>query len=116
MASMVMFMNTKQSRLVKLMALEGDFPFYGDGSNPTRQCLYELMKTGRYAMLDESLARQYNVSSEDSIKIGNIHFKMAGVVEKFPGGGALTATLAPAVYISLHALDSTGLVQYRKPG
>ena len=30
MASMVMFMNTGQSRLVKLTALEGDFPFYGD--------------------------------------------------------------------------------------
>ncbi|HRE67927.1 MAG TPA: FtsX-like permease family protein [Cyclobacteriaceae bacterium] len=111
MASMVMFMNTKQSRLVKLMALEGDFPFYGTVVTQPANA-YTLMKTGRYAMLDESLARQYNVSSEDSIKIGNIHFKMAGVVEKFPGGGALTATLAPAVYISLHALDSTGLVQY----
>src|SRR5882672_4712259 len=29
MASMVMFMNTRQSRLIKLTALEGDFPFYG---------------------------------------------------------------------------------------
>jgi putative ABC transport system permease protein len=37
---------------------------------------------------------------------------MAGVVTKIPGGGAITATIAPAIYISLSALDSTGLIQY----
>lgn len=111
MASMVMFMNTRQPRLVKIVALEGEFPFYGKLETLPANA-YELVKTGKYAMLDESLARQYEVSSEDSIKIGTQHFKVAGVVEKFPGGGALTSTLAPAVYISLTALDSTGLVQY----
>ncbi|HRG10437.1 MAG TPA: ABC transporter permease, partial [Cyclobacteriaceae bacterium] len=51
MASMVMFMNTKQSRLVKLTALQGDFPFYGEVITQPANA-YELMKTGRYAMLD----------------------------------------------------------------
>lgn len=111
MASMVMFMNTQQSRLVKLTALQGDFPFYGALVTQPANA-YELVKTGRFAMLDESLASQYQVSSEDSIKIGNKMFKVAGVVQKIPGGGGLTSTLAPAVYISLSALDSTGLVQY----
>ncbi|MCA6366499.1 MAG: FtsX-like permease family protein [Cytophagales bacterium] len=111
MASMVMFMNTQQSRLVKLTAMKGDFPFYGEMTTFPSNA-YELMKTGRYAMMDESLASQYQVSSEDSIKVGNKIFKMAGVVTKIPGGGGLTSTLAPAVYISLDALDSTGLVQF----
>lgn len=111
MASMVMFMNTQQSRLVKLTAMKGDFPFYGEMATFPSNA-NELMKTGRYAMMDESLASQYQVSSEDSIKVGNKIFKMAGVVTKIPGGGGLTSTLAPAVYISLDALDSTGLVQF----
>jgi putative ABC transport system permease protein len=111
MASMVMFMNTQQSRLVKLTAMKGDFPFYGEMATFPSNA-YELMKTGRYAMMDESLASQYQVSSEDSIKVGTKIFKMAGVVTKIPGGGGLTSTLAPAVYISLDALDSTGLVQF----
>ena len=111
MASMVMFMNTKQSRLIKLTALEGEFPFYGKIVTQPANA-YELMKKGNYALLDESLARQYEVSSDDTIKLGTRNFIVAGVVEKFPGGGALTATLAPAVYISLAALDSTGLVQF----
>ncbi len=111
MASMVMFMNTGKSRLVKLTALQGDFPFYGkmvtQPDNASR-----LMKSGRYAMLDESLAHQFEMSSEDSVKIGNTMFKVAGVVTKIPGGGALTSTLAPSVYIAMDALDSTGLVQF----
>ncbi len=111
MASMVMFMNSRQSRLIKLTALEGDFPFYGKLEVKPADA-YSLMRTGRYAMLDESLATQYEVSSDDSIKVGNLMFRVAGVVTKIPGGGALTATLAPAVYISMDALDSTGLIQY----
>src|SRR5260221_13370067 len=105
------FIRRSMSRLIKLTALQGDFPFYGE-LRPKPPQAYDLMKTGRYAMLDESLATQYEVSSDDSIKIGNSVFKVAGVVTKIPGGGALTATLAPAVYISLDALDSTGLVQF----
>jgi putative ABC transport system permease protein len=111
MASMVMFINTHQSRLIKLTAISGDFPFYG--TLETRPAnANALMKTGHYAMLDESLATQFDVSSDDSIKIGNSLFRVAGIVTKIPGGGALTATLAPAVYISMDALDSTGLVQF----
>ena len=111
MASMVMFMPTRQSRLIKLTALYGDFPFYGELETYPANAM-QVMKQGRFAMLDESLATQYNVSSEDSLKIGNVVFKVAGVVKKIPGGGGLTATLAPAVYISLTELDSTGLVQF----
>ncbi len=111
MASMVMFMNSRQSRLVKLMALQGDFPFYGQLVTAPVDA-YQRMQEGEYAMLDETLATQYEISSDDSLKIGNRIFKVAGVVKKIPGGGELTSTLAPAVYISMRSLDSTGLVQF----
>ncbi len=111
MASMVMFINSGQSRLVKVTALQGAFPFYGEMQTQPLNA-YQLVQTGKFVMMDESLASQYNVSSEDSIKVGTKMFKMAGIVKKIPGGGGLTSTLAPAVYISLPALDSTGLVQF----
>ncbi len=111
MASMVMFMNTGQSRLVKVTALYGDFPFYGKLETQPVDAVKQL-PLGHFVMLDESLARQYEISSEDSLKIGNKFFKVAGVVNKIPGGGVLTSTLAPSVYISMEALDSTGLVQF----
>ncbi len=111
MASMVMFMNTGNSRLVKVTGLEGAFPFYGQMITKPSNA-YDKVKTGRYIMLDESLATQYEVSSNDSIKVGNKIFIVAGVVTKIPGGGGLTSTLAPAVYVSLSALDSAGLIQF----
>ena len=111
MASMVMFMNNRQSRLVRLVALEGNFPFYGKIETVPEDS-YAKVKTGRWAMLDESLASQYEVSTDDSIKVGNITFKVAGVVRRFPGGTGILSSFTPSVYISHAKLDSTGLIQY----
>jgi putative ABC transport system permease protein len=111
MASMVMFMNTGNSRLVKVTGLEGPFPFYGQMMTKPADA-YAKTQTGNYVMLDESLATQYEVSSNDSIKVGSKIFIVSGVVTKIPGGGGLTSTLAPAVYVSMSALDSTGLIQF----
>lgn len=111
MASMVMFLHSKQSRLVRLVALEGNFPFYGK-IETIPEDTYEKVKTGRWAMLDESLASQYEVSTNDTLKIGNNFFMVAGVVRRFPGGSGILSTFTPSVYISHSELDSTGLIQY----
>jgi putative ABC transport system permease protein len=111
MASMVLFLNNGQSRLIRLVALKGDFPFYGAIETKPANA-YAQMKTGNYAMLDESLASQYEVSSGDSIRVGNSVFKVAGVVTKIPGGGGIMTTFTPSVYISYDKLDSTRLVQF----
>lgn len=111
MASMVLFLNNNQSRLIRLVALKGPFPFYGKIDTQPADT-YELVKSGGYAMLDETLASQYEVSSGDSLRLGNMVFKVAGVVNEIPGGGGILATFTPSVYISMKDLDSTGLVQY----
>jgi putative ABC transport system permease protein len=111
MASMVLFYNSGQSRLIRLIAIDGPFPFYGELETQPANT-YELMRKGGHAMLDESLASQYEVSSGDSIKIGNTTFSVSGIVTKIPGGGGLQSTFTPTVYIAMSELDSTGLVQY----
>lgn len=111
MASMVLFVRSGQSRLIRLVALTGPFPFYGKiETKPTNA--YEQMKQGGVALMDENLASQYEVSSGDSIKVGNRYFNVAGVVTKIPGGGGLMTTFTPSVYINMADLDSTGLVQF----
>jgi len=110
-SSMVLFKNSGRTRLVRLVALYGDFPFYGELKTLPENA-YAQMKTGAYTIMDEALASQYEVSSGDSVKIGNTVFPVAGVVTKIPGGGGLAATFAPSVYIALSQLDSTGLVQF----
>jgi len=111
MASMVLFLHNGQSRLIRLVAFEGPFPFYGKIETQPADA-YEKIKTGRYAMMDETLASQFEVSSDDSLRLGNTVFKVAGVVSNIPGGGGIMASFTPSIYISMNELDSTGLVQY----
>ncbi len=111
MASMVLFLNSGQSRLIRLVALSGPFPFYGKIETLPVDA-YSQIASGRYAMLDETLASQFEVSSGDSIRIGNSVFIVSGVVTQIPGGGGIMASFTPSVYISMAELDSTGLVQY----
>jgi putative ABC transport system permease protein len=111
MASMVLFLHSGNSRLIRLVALQGEFPFYGKLETLPENAL-ATMKAGGYALLDETLASQYEVSSGDSIKIGNSKFPVAGIVTKIPGGGGILSTFTPSVYISMADLDSTKLVQY----
>ncbi|MBX2971128.1 MAG: ABC transporter permease [Cyclobacteriaceae bacterium] len=111
MASMVLFKQSGQSRLIRLVALEGDFPFYGAIETLPANA-YSLMREQGYALLDETLASQYEVSSGDTIKVGNSFFEVAGVVTKIPGGGGILSTFRPSVYIAMSQLDSTGLVQF----
>lgn len=111
MASMVLFLHNNQSRLIRLVAIKGDFPFYGKIETQPADA-YAKLKSGKYAMLDESLASQYEVSSDDSLRVGNSVFKVAGVVSRIPGGGGIMSTFTPSVYISMDDLDSTRLIQF----
>ncbi len=111
MASMVLFLNNGQSRLIRLVAISGPFPFYGKIETQPDDA-FSKIKQGKIAVMDETLATQYEVSSDDSIRIGKSVFKVAGVVTKIPGGGGIMASFTPSVYISMSELDSTGLVQF----
>jgi putative ABC transport system permease protein len=111
MASMVLFLNNNQSRLIRLVALSGPFPFYGQIETLPVNA-YQKLSEGKFAMLDETLASQFEVSSGDSLRIGNTVFTVSGTVSKIPGGGGIMASFTPSVYISMNELDSTRLVQY----
>ncbi|MEZ4944510.1 MAG: FtsX-like permease family protein [Cyclobacteriaceae bacterium] len=111
MASMVLFMKNKQSRLVRVMGIDGPYPFYGEVETLPANA-YSKINDGRFVILDETLASQYEVSYDDTVKIGNSFFKVAGVVQKIPGGGGVLSTFTPSVYISMQELDSTGLIQF----
>jgi putative ABC transport system permease protein len=111
MASMVMFLRDSSSRLIRLAAYSKDFPFYGKWETLPENAIHDLHRGG-FALLDEALATQYEVSSGDLLKLGTKVFRVAGVVQRLPGGGGILTTLTPSIYISLDDLDATGLVQF----
>jgi putative ABC transport system permease protein len=110
-ASMVFFPKNNGTRLIQVMALDGPFPFYGAVELLDKRDFHGFYK-GDGAMIDESLAIQYNIHINDSLKLGNTKFLITGIVTRFPGNTNISATFAPAVYIPYHKLESTGLIQF----
>ena len=111
-ASMVLFLTPQGgTRLVQVIAGEGNYPFYGEIEELPEGAMSTL-KEGRNVVIDESLAMQFEVSSGDSLKLGNLTFVVQGIIKSMPGTNAVAATFAPSVYISLEYLEDTGLIQY----
>ena len=111
-ASMVLFMNVHGgTRLIQVVAKEGEFPFYGDVKALPVDALQSIYK-GKYAVIDENLAVQYEVSSGDSLKLGNSVFEVTGIVQSMPGNNAVSTSFTPSIYISEQYLEETGLIQY----
>jgi putative ABC transport system permease protein len=107
-ASMVLFPKTENLRLAQVRALEGSFPFYGSIETVPANKFKDL-QNGRYALVDQTLLIQFNAQPGDSIRIGNLTFKIIGGLEKIPGQSGIAATVAPAIYIPFRFLEQTGL-------
>lgn len=109
-ASMIYFPKSEGTRLVQIRALKGDFPYYGSLETTPVEAARSF-RTGQEALVDKTLMLQYNAKVGDSVKIGNLLFRIAGVLLKAPGQTGLSASIAPAVYIPLDYLEQTGLSQ-----
>ncbi len=109
-ASMIYFQKNGGTRLVNVRALSGDFPYYGD-IETTPKTASRSFRLGRQALVDKTLMLQYDAKPGDSIKVGEVIFEIAGVLNKAPGQTGFTASVAPIVYIPLSYLQETGLSQ-----
>lgn len=109
-ASMVLFPKNNGTRLVQIKALEGDFPYYG-ALETTPEIAGKEFRTGKMALVDRTLALQFNARVGDSINVGKVSFKIAGVLNKAPGQTGIQSSVAPVVYIPMQYLQQTGLIQ-----
>ncbi len=109
-ASMVLFAKSGGTRLVQVRALGGDFPYYG-----TLETLPKTAGTafrlGQQALVDKTLMLQFDAEVGDSVKVGEVMFEIAGILERAPGQSGISTTVAPAVFIPLEYLSATGLNQ-----
>ena len=111
-ASMALFMNVHGgARLVQVIAKEGNFPFYGQ-VKALPEDAFSNLKEGKNIVLDENLAIQYEVSSGDSIKLGQTIFKVQGIIQSMPGNNAIATSFTPSIYIPMSELEGTGLIQF----
>jgi len=109
-ASMIYFPTNQGTRLVQIRALQGDFPYYGSiETNPLQAA--NKFRNDKMALVDRTLMLQFNAHVNDSIKVGNLTFLIAGVLNKAPGQTGISTSVAPIVYIPLRYLQQTGLTE-----
>ncbi|QHS57961.1 FtsX-like permease family protein [Mucilaginibacter sp. 14171R-50] len=107
--SMVLFTKSQNTRLVQVKALQGSFPYYGSLETTPAQAGISFKK-GKNALVDKTLMLQFNAKVNDSIKVGNETFLIAGILNKAPGQTGISSGIAPVVYIPMQYLDKTGLI------
>lgn len=110
-ASMVFFPKNRGTRLIQAIAIEGDFPFYGEiGMTEGSDIL--PFRSGSAALIDETLAIQYIIKIGDSLRLGRGVFMITGIVTSFPGKTSINADIQPSVYLPYERLEATGLIQF----
>ena len=109
-ASMIYFVKNQGSRLVQIRALEGNYPYYGSIETSPASAA-NAFKSRQEALVDRTVMLQFGARTGDSIKVGEVTFKIAGVLDKAPGQTGVSATVAPVVYIPLSYLAQTGLTK-----
>jgi putative ABC transport system permease protein len=108
--SMVYFPKGGGTRLVQVHALQGGFPWYGS-LETTPAAAGKDFKNSKSALVDKLLMLQFSAKVGDSVKIGNVTFRIAGVLNKAPGQTGIGSNIAPSVYIPFQFLQQTGLLK-----
>lgn len=109
-ASMIYFPKSQGTRLVNVRALQGAYPYYGE-IETTPVTAGRSFRQGKQALVDKTLMLQFDAKVGDSVKVGEVIFEIAGVLNKAPGQTGFSASVAPVVYIPLNYLEQTGLSQ-----
>ncbi len=109
--SMVAFPKTNETKLVKVRGIEGEFPFYGKiDTEPKRAA--EVYQNQGAALVDATLMLQFNLTTGDSIKVGNLTLPIAGALKAIPGSTAISSSVAPPVLIPKALIEDTDLLQF----
>lgn len=108
--SMAAFPKNDGTKLVKVRAIEGNFPFYGTLDTEPASAATQYQQLGG-ALVDATLLLQYNLKPGDSIKLGKLTFPIIGALKSIPGSTAISTSVAPTVLIPFRFIDETELLQ-----
>jgi len=108
--SMAAFPKNEGTKLVKVRAIEGDFPFYGELDTEPVNAAKQYQELGG-ALVDATLMLQYNLNPGDSIKLGKLTFPIIGALKSVPGSTAISTSVAPPVLIPFRFIEATELLQ-----
>lgn len=103
---------TRSTRLVRIRAVSGNFPMYGEIQSEPAGLWSELAAGGEPILLaDPVLLATLELQPGDRVFLGDMAFRLGGAFLKTQGSPASGFGFAPAVYIHERFLGRTGLIQ-----
>ncbi|WP_205941073.1 ABC transporter permease [Albibacterium indicum] len=108
--SMVYFEKSGGSRLVQIRGISGEYPFYGK-IETIPQGAADHYQNENTVLVDKTLMLQFDAEVGDTVRIGNSKFRIEGESVQAPGQTGLSSAVAPAIFLPLASLESTGLLQ-----
>lgn len=108
--SMALAVTSGRSRLVDLLAIDGDYPIYGEVWTEPKNRWSEFGKQPGRVFVDSTLLLQLDIGVGDVLRLGGQDFEIAAAVKKAPGSFGLQAEVAPRVFLLASDLEKTGLV------
>lgn len=108
--SMAFFPTNGNTRLSQISAIEGGFPFYGELITEPASAASAFQENGS-ALVDEPVMRLFNLQPGDSVKIGQLTYKIEGAIIEIPGQPVAASFFGPRVFIPKANVEETGLLQ-----
>jgi putative ABC transport system permease protein len=110
-AGMAYVLRTAGARMVRVAAVEGGYPFYGQvRTQPTGA--WPRLGEERVTLVDPSFLTALNARVGDTMSLGESRFVIAGTVTSFPGDVGIRAAFGPRVFIPARYLPDTKLLGF----
>jgi putative ABC transport system permease protein len=98
-------------RLVRVTAVQGGWPFYGQITT-TPAGAWSTLQGARVALVDPALLTALGAAPGDTLALGRLRLPIAGTVDRVPGDIGIAAAFGPRVVIPGALLEETGLLQF----
>lgn len=110
-----MVASESMTRLVEIKAIEPGWPQYGtlslESADPVSESQLIEFHTSPSLWVWPEVLVQTNSKPGEILKIGDIEFKIAGVIKDDPGSLQTGVSFAPRVYVNLDQFRQTGLIR-----
>lgn len=110
-AGMAYVPRTSGTRLVRVSAIAGSYPFYGVIKTEPEGA-WSRLREGRVTLVDPSFLTSLGAAIGDTMSLGESRFVIAGTVTSFPGDVGIRSAFGPRVFIPADYLGETGLLTF----
>lgn len=108
--SMAYLPKSDESQFIRIKALTGRFPFYGEIKTIPAGARDHLGEAPN-ALVEESIMIQHGLEVGDSVKLGEAYFSITGRLQGLFGSSGMASAFAPPIYIDGKYLAATDLIQ-----